>query len=192
MTAKDWRGPMPWRAVCVADSRGRQRGRGYRPSRWRSSDADSESAAFGGARYRFCALPGLRFRSGGVLSYERCSEFTVAQPAVAALPTAMTLSVQLPAMGGPPPPPIPFALDSVAPQPGSLSLRLNLGPDQQQRLWAQIDGDTVYLQPFALPLPGRGVADAANVVGKITAQAEVGGRSKPPASKARCAWAPPG
>lgn len=131
-----------------------------------------------GARYRFCALPGLRFRSGGVLSYERCSEFTVAQPAVAALPTAMTLSVQLPAMGGPPPPPIPFALDSVAPQPGSLSLRLNLGPDQQQRLWAQIDGDTVYLQPFALPLPGRGVADAANVVGKITAQAEVGGQKQ--------------
>lgn len=128
-----------------------------------------------GARYRFCALPGLRFRSGGGLAVERCSEFTVAQPAKATLPSALTLSVQLPAMGGPPPPPIPFALDVEAPEPGSLRVLLTLGPNQKQRLWARIDGETFYLQPFALPLPGRGVADAANVVGRISSQAEVGG-----------------
>lgn len=130
------------------------------------------------ARYRFCVLPGLRFRSGGVLPSERCSEFTIAQPAQAALPATMTLSVQLPAMGGAPPPPIPFPLDAEAPEPGSLRLVLTLGPNQKQRLWGRIDGETFYLQPFALPLPGRGVADAANVVGKITARAEVGGQTQ--------------
>lgn len=52
---------------------------------------------------------------------------------------------------------------------------LTLGPNQKQRLWARIDGETFYLQPFALPLPGRGVADAANVVGRISSQAEVSG-----------------
>lgn len=129
-----------------------------------------------GASYRFCALPGLRFRGGGVLEGERCSEFSVAKPAQAGLPAAMTLSVQLPAMGGPPPPPIPFALDAEAPEPGSLRLLITLGANQKQRLWARIDGDAFYLQPFALPLPGRGVADAANVVGKITMQADVGGK----------------
>jgi len=131
-----------------------------------------------GTRYRFCVEPGLRFRSGGVLDLARCSEFAVAQPAVAELPAAMTLSIQLPAMGGPPPPPIVFNMAQDANQPGSLRVQLSLGANQQQTLWARVDADTLRMQPFALPLPGRGVADAANVVGKVTMSSEVGGRKQ--------------
>jgi hypothetical protein len=90
----------------------------------------------------------------------------------------MTLSIQLPAMGGPPPPPIVFNMAQDANQPGSLRVLLALGANQQQTLWARIDGDTFRMQPFALPLPGRGVADAANVVGNVTMSSEVGGRKQ--------------
>lgn len=128
-----------------------------------------------GKSYRFCVLAGLPFQSGGALENDRCTSFQVAQPAVATLPSALTLSVQLPPMGpGSPPPPIPLPLDVTGTTPGSLSAVLTLGPDQKQKLWARIDGDRFYLQPFALPIPGRGTADAGSVVGKITMTTDPG------------------
>ncbi len=128
-----------------------------------------------GKSYRFCVLAGLPFQSGGVLENDRCTSFQVAQPPVALLPSALTLNVQLPPMGpGSPPPPIPLALDVMGSVPGGLSTVLTLGTDQKQKLWARVDGDKFYLQPFALPIPGRGTADAASVVGKVTMTTDPG------------------
>ncbi len=131
-----------------------------------------------GARYRFCVEPGLRFRSGGLLEQAYCSQFAIGRPAVAALPAKLSLSIQLPAMAGPPPPPIVLDLEQEAAEPGSYRLLLNLGPDQRQRLWVHIDKESFYLQPFVLPIPGRGLADAGAVLGKVTMTRELGGRSE--------------
>lgn len=122
-----------------------------------------------GQRYTFRVGKGLRFRSGGTLDADRTSDFTVAQPAAAELPGALTLSVVVPAMGPPPaPPPLTLALDLQPAAAGSLVGTLTLGPSQQQRVWLRLDGEAFWMQPFALPIPGRGTADAAQVSGKIT------------------------
>lgn len=130
-----------------------------------------------GQRYTFQVLPGLHFQSGGVLDGMRQSQFTVSQPAPGELPVALNLTITLPAMGPPPlPPPVVMPLDLQAPPPGSLGGVLTLGPNQKQRLWLRIDGDNFYMQAFALPLPGRGTADAGLVVGKVTTTSDVMGK----------------
>lgn len=135
-----------------------------------------------GARYRFRVTSGLRFRSAGELEGERTTLFAVARPAVGGLDAALSLAVTLPPMGPPPlPPPVMLPLNvlSAAPGgllPGGLLVELSLGPDQKQTLWLRIDNDQVVMQPFALPLPGRGTADAALVRGKVTQTLDVMGK----------------
>lgn len=130
-----------------------------------------------GARYRFRVTSGLRFRSGGALEGERSSLFTIARPPVGVLGNELSLAVTLPPMGPPPlPPPVTLPLSVLSSTPGGLLAELTLGPDQKQKLWLRIDNDQVVMQPFALPLPGRGVADAALVHGKVTQTAEVMGQ----------------
>ena len=130
-----------------------------------------------GEKYVFRVLPGLRFRAGGALEGERRTEFTVARAPAGELQKALNLTVTLPAMGPPPAPaPVVLPLDLQAGTPGSASGVLSLGPNQQQRVWLRVDGDAFVMQPFALPLPGRGTADAAKVGGKVTATADVMGK----------------
>lgn len=122
-----------------------------------------------GARYRFRVTDGLHFRSGGTLEGERSTTFQVARPAVGTLAKDQTLAVTLPAMGPPPPPPpVSLPLTVKGSTPGGLLVELLLGPDQKQTLWLRIDAENFVMQPFALPLPGRGTADAALVRGKVT------------------------
>lgn len=122
-----------------------------------------------GQRYRFRVLPGLPFQSGGVLEYERTSQFIVAQPPLAALPQSMVLTVHLPAMGPGPATDLPFDIDLLPPGPGVQLLRLHLSATQTQTLWLELSGDKFFLQGFALPLPGRGTADAGEASGQVTA-----------------------
>lgn len=121
-----------------------------------------------GKTYRFCAVAGLHFRSGGVLEADRCSTFSVAMPAIASLQGGFTLSINLPPMGPmPPPPPLTFALDIDGEVPGGLAATLALSPTQKQRLWLRLDGQRFLMQPFALPV-GPGIADAGQVTGRVT------------------------
>lgn len=122
-----------------------------------------------GQGYRFRVLPGLPFQSGGTLEYERTSQFTVAQPAPGTLPQSMVLTVHLPPMGPGPGTDVPFDVDLLPPSPGVQSLRLHLSMTQTQTLWLQISGSKFYLQGFALPLPSRGVADAGDASGQVSA-----------------------
>ncbi len=127
------------------------------------------------ARYRFRVTAGLRFRTAGELEAERTTLFTVARPAAGVLGTQLSLAVTLPPMG-PPPLPVTLPLTQLAPAPGGLRVELELGPDQKQQLWLRIDGEQVVMQPFALPLPGRGTADAALVRGRVTETLDVMGQ----------------
>ncbi|WP_224248519.1 hypothetical protein [Hyalangium gracile] len=123
-----------------------------------------------GASYTFRALPGLPFLSGGELWGERSTTFTVARPAAGKWPRMMKMTVQVPGRTGPTP--VDFLLESLdAPRPGGLSLRILpqlFGTQQRQEVWARVDGDTLRMQPFALPISPTGVADAMQVTGSVT------------------------
>jgi hypothetical protein len=85
----------------------------------------------------------------------------------------MTLTVKVPGPT-PEPTPVPFPLDLKGETPDGLSLVLTIGPEQQQKLWARLDGDRIILAPFALPA-GRGTADASKVEGTmLTSQGQAG------------------
>jgi len=122
-----------------------------------------------GARYTFRVLPGLPFVSGGALSGERSTAFTVARSATGKWPGAMKMTVSLPSPRGIVP--LDFVLEPVeAPKPGGLGLRIlpqTFGTQQRQELWARLDGDTLRMQPFALPAGPTGVADAMQVLGTV-------------------------
>lgn len=126
-----------------------------------------------GATYRFRALEGLPFLSGGALWGERRTEFTVATPAAGAWPQAMTMTVMVPGPGGQIFP-IPLLLEvSDPPRPGGMTLVIRpqaFGTQQRQEVWARLDGDRFLMQPFALPVNPTGVADAAMVEGTVTVQ----------------------
>ncbi|MFO0580349.1 MAG: YncE family protein [Polyangia bacterium] len=124
-----------------------------------------------GESYRFRVLPGLPFRRGGTLGYERSTTFTVAKPAAGKLAQSLVLTVHLPPMGPGPGTDLPFDAELLTPRDGSQALRLHLSMTQTQTLWLQISGDKFYLQGFALPLPMRGVADAGDASGTVTAAA---------------------
>ena len=125
-----------------------------------------------GESYRFRVRPGLPFRRGGTLEYERSTAFTVAKPAVGILPAALTLTVHLPPMGPGPGTDLQFDADLLAPRDGSQALRLHISMTQTQTLWLQISNDKFYLQGFALPLPMRGVADAGEASGSVATKGE--------------------
>jgi DNA-binding beta-propeller fold protein YncE len=122
-----------------------------------------------GASYTFRVLPGLPFLSGGELSGERSTSFTVARPAVGKWPRTMKMTVQVPGRSGPVP--MDFMLESLdAPRPGGLSLRIlpqRFGTQQRQEVWARVDGDTLRMQAFAMPISPTGVADAMQVTGTV-------------------------
>jgi hypothetical protein len=122
-----------------------------------------------GARYTFRALPGLPFLSGGELWGERSTSFTVASPAAGRWPKTMKMTVQVPGRGGVTP--VDFLLESSdTPRPGGLTLTLKpqlFGAQQRQEVWARVDGSTLRLQPFAMPISPTGVADAMQVAGTV-------------------------
>ncbi len=123
-----------------------------------------------GARYTFRALPGLPFLSGGELWGERSTSFTVAQPAAGKWSRTMKMTVQVPA-GPSGTVPMDFLLEPLAaPRPGGLTLRLLpqlFGAQQRQELWARVDGDTLRMQAFAIPISPTGVGDAMQVTGTV-------------------------
>jgi DNA-binding beta-propeller fold protein YncE len=122
-----------------------------------------------GARYTFRALPGLPFLSGGELWGERTTSFTVARPAAGKWTRTMKMTVQVPSRMGPVP--MGFLLKPVeAPKPGGLTLRIEpqvFGTQQRQEVWARLDGDTLRMQPFAIPIAPTAVGDAMQVVGTV-------------------------
>jgi len=119
-----------------------------------------------GAKYRFRVLPGLPFLSGGALWGERSTEFTVAQPAVGSWPKTMTMTVMVPGPMGQTSA-VPLTLEaSDTPRPGGMSFTIKpqiFGAQQEQEVWARLDGDKFIMQPFALPISPTGVADAAMI-----------------------------
>ncbi|WP_050434466.1 YncE family protein [Chondromyces crocatus] len=124
-----------------------------------------------GATYRFRVLEGLPFLSGGALWGERVTEFTVARPATAAWPEAMTMIVEVPGPGGQVVP-IPLALEpSATPRAGGLTLVVKpqlFGNQQRQPVWARLDGARFLMQPLALPINPTGVGDASWIEGSVT------------------------
>ncbi|HEY5948048.1 MAG TPA: Ig-like domain-containing protein, partial [Kofleriaceae bacterium] len=124
-----------------------------------------------GKRYVVRVLPGLPFQSGGELDAERRSSFTVAAPAVGVWPEVMQLTVMVPSpMGGTSP--MPLLVRAQPSTPGGLRVQLEplvFGKQQRESLWLRIDGDTIYLEPFALPIAPTAVADASAIVGTVTA-----------------------
>ncbi len=129
-------------------------------------DAPLEAGQF----YRFRALPGLPFQSGGALWAERLSEFQVAQPPIAAWPANMKMTVTVPGPGGVMTP-LDYVLETVDPgRPGGITLIVKpalFGSQQRQQVWARIDGETFRMQSFALPISPTGVADASIVTGIV-------------------------
>jgi len=123
-----------------------------------------------GARYTFRALPGLPFLSGGELWGERSTSFSVARPAAGKWNRTMKMTVQVPGPMGPVP--MAFLLKPVeAPKPGGLTLRIEpqlFGRQQRQEVWARLDGDTLRMQPFAIPIAPTAVGDAMQVVGTVS------------------------
>lgn len=123
-----------------------------------------------GGAYRFRALAGLPFLSGGTLLAERFSEFQVAQPAIATWPKTMKMTVSVPGPGGMVVP-LDYVLESSpSPQPGGLSLVIKpvqFGTQQRQEVWARLDASKFSMQPFAIPINPSGVGDAAKIVGTI-------------------------
>ncbi|HRI51353.1 MAG TPA: hypothetical protein PLW65_14330 [Pseudomonadota bacterium] len=124
-----------------------------------------------GQGYKFRVLPGLPFRPGGTLEFERSTSFTVAAPPAGALSQSLVLTVHLPPMGPGPGTDVPFAVDLLPPSDGTQMLRLHLSMTQTQTLWLQLSGNKFFLQGFALPLPTRGVADAGDASGTVAAAA---------------------
>lgn len=128
-----------------------------------------------GKRYTLRVTPGLRFQSGGVLEAEYASGFQTSAGASAALPGAMLLTIQLPPMGPMPPPPLKLNLDLQPAAAGAGQVLLTLDASRQQRLWVLIDGDSVYLDGFAVPI-GMALADGGQVQGTIKATRDEGGK----------------
>ena len=124
-----------------------------------------------GATYRFRVREGLPFLSGGALWGERASDFTVALPAAGTWPSTMKMTVLVPGPNGQTVP-LDFLLTpSASPRPGGMTLVIEpqlFGAQQRQEVWARLDGDRFFMQPFALPLSPTGVADAATVEGAVT------------------------
>lgn len=124
-----------------------------------------------GASYTFRVRAGLPFLSGGVLEGERSTAFTVAQPAVGKWAKTMKMTIQVPA-GPSGVVPMDFLLESLeAPRPGGLTLRILpqlFGAQQRQEVWARVDGTTLRLQPFAIPISPTGVGDAMQISGTVT------------------------
>jgi DNA-binding beta-propeller fold protein YncE len=123
-----------------------------------------------GEFYRFRALPGLPFLSGGSLGAERTSEFQVAQPAMGNWSQNMKMTVSVPGPGGMVAQ-LDYLLESVNnPRPGGLSVVVKpvvFGNQQRQEVWMRLDGDKFHMQSFALPISPTGVGDAAMVTGTI-------------------------
>jgi hypothetical protein len=123
-----------------------------------------------GKRYVVRVLPGLPFQSGGELDAERRSSFTIAAPAVGAWPDLMQLTVAVPSpMGGTSA--TPLLVHARPSSPGALRVELEplvFGKQQRQSLWLRVDGDKLYIEPFALPIAPTAVADASAVEGTVT------------------------
>lgn len=123
-----------------------------------------------GQFYRFRVLPGLPFQSGGALWAERSSEFQIAQPAIAAWPKNMKMTVTVPGPGGMLTP-LDYMLEAVdTPHPGGMTLIIKpalFGSQQRQQVWARVDGSNFLMQSFALPISPSGVGDAALVTGTV-------------------------
>ncbi|KFE68040.1 hypothetical protein DB31_7277 [Hyalangium minutum] len=123
-----------------------------------------------GASYTFRARPGLPFLSGGELEGERSTSFTVAQPASGQWRKTMKMTLQVPA-GPSGTMPVDLLLESLdAPRPGGLTLRIlpqRFGAQQRQEVWARVDGDTLRMQPFAIPISPTGVGDAMQITGTV-------------------------
>ena len=125
-----------------------------------------------GASYFFRILPGLPFLSGGELDAERRSRFQVASAPVATWPSAALMQVQLSFPPGSPPTPVPMLLTTNPPVAGE-PLRVVIAPSnvatqQRQSAWVRLDGDRLLMAPIALPVTSTAVANASNVVGRIT------------------------
>lgn len=124
-----------------------------------------------GASYTFRVRPGLPFLSGGTLEGERSTSFTVAQPAAGQWRKTMKMTIQVPA-GPSGTVPMDFLLESLdAPRPGGLTLRVLpqlFGTQQRQEVWARVDGNTLRMQPFAIPISPTGVGDAMQISGTVT------------------------
>lgn len=122
-----------------------------------------------GARYRFVVAAGLPFENGGRLVADRSTRFEVANPPAGDWPDRLTMTVTV---GGPMgPSQIPLQLTRLDREDnGDLLVELRplvFGSQQRQELWVRIDGDTVHLEPFALPISPGGVANAAEVVATV-------------------------
>jgi hypothetical protein len=131
-----------------------------------------------GASYNFRVLPGLPFQSGGELEAERRSKFQIAMPSVGTWPATAAMQVQLSFPPGAPPTPVPLLLNArpaAAPSdPMSVVIApVALATQQRQPAWVRVDGDRVMLAPFALPVTPTAVANASQVIGRVTT-AEVG------------------
>jgi hypothetical protein len=126
-----------------------------------------------GASYNFRVLPGLPFRSGGELEAERRTRFQIAMPSVGAWPATAAMQVQLSFPPGAPPTPVPLLLNArpaAAPSdPMSVVIApVALATQQRQPAWVRVDGDRVMLAPFALPVTPTAVANASQVIGRVT------------------------
>jgi DNA-binding beta-propeller fold protein YncE len=122
-----------------------------------------------GAIYRFRVLPGLPFRSGGVLEGERSAMFTVATPASATLPDLVQMTVTVFGPSGPAE--LPMLLRRGPDQSGDLTYVIEpqvFGTQHRQAVWIRLDGDRFSMEPFALPVSPTGAAgDARDLAGTI-------------------------
>jgi len=128
-----------------------------------------------GESYRFVVAEGLRFQTGGALVADRRVAFDVADEPAAAFPPLMQMTITVNGPMGPTG--LPFLLQRVGEDNGDTVLELQplvFGSQQRQKLWARVDGDTVYLEPFALPISPGGVGDASEVVGTIATVSDDG------------------
>lgn len=125
-----------------------------------------------GQRYILRVLAGLPFQSGGELDAERRSSFTIAAPAIGAWPDLMQLTVSVPGPMGTSQ--MPVLVRAQPSMPGAPQVQLEplvFGKQQREKVWLRIDGDKLYLAPFALPITPTAVADASSIEGTVTASA---------------------
>jgi hypothetical protein len=69
---------------------------------------------------------------------------------------------------------LPFLIHDGGPAPGGRKAVIEplvFGKQQRQEILVRVDGDKLFLQPFALPISPSGVANAAEVTGTLTAMA---------------------
>lgn len=69
---------------------------------------------------------------------------------------------------------MPLLVRAQPPAPGTQYIQLEplvFGKQQRQTLWLRIDGQKLYLAPFALPITPTAVADASSIEGTVTASA---------------------